>query len=159
MTTYRTFLHEHAAHAQEALGPGAHVGVGVWADGAAVRSAASDDLAQRCVTAEAEHQEGPSVLAVTELRGVLVPDVALEVRWDAWRAETAAAGFRSVAVIPALAGRDGAVVAVSIYSRELDPWDATTLVVADGLAHELAARIGRVEQGPAVQRGGVPRSR
>lgn len=92
------------------------------------------ERAQVAVRAE----QGPCVDAMDQLSGVLIPDVVAEERWPQWRTEVLDAGFRSAAALPAYVG-SGAVVALNLYSEQLDPWDADILVRADSWIHEIAA--------------------
>ncbi len=101
------------------------------------RVASSDDRAAACDDAEVAERGGPCVLAMDQLSGVIVPDVSLETRWPGWVAAAEAGGFRSGAALPAYV-RDGVVLALNLYSRQLDPWDAEALVRADGYAQDVA---------------------
>lgn len=102
--------------------------------------ASSDPRAARCDQVEVARGEGPCVLASQQIRGEIVPDVLAEVRWPAWRAAALECGFRSAAAVPARVDGD-AVVALNLYSPELDPWDRETLVGMDVYAHEVAEAI------------------
>lgn len=101
------------------------------------RVASSDDRAAACDDAEVAERGGPCVLAMDQLSGVIVPDVSIETRWPGWVAAARAGGFRSGAALPAYV-RDGAVIALNLYSEQLDPWDAEALVRADSYAQEVA---------------------
>lgn len=102
-----------------------------------LRVASSDARAAACDDAEVAERGGPCVLAMDQLAGVIVPDVSLETRWPGWVAAAEAGGFRSGAALPAYV-RDGVVLALNLYSEQLDPWDAEALVWADGYAQQVA---------------------
>jgi GAF domain-containing protein len=104
------------------------------------RVASSDPRSAACDDAEVAERGGPCVLAMDQLSGVIVPDVALETRWPGWVAAAEAGGFRSGAAMPAYV-QDGVVLALNLYSTELDPWDAEALVRADGYAQEVARAV------------------
>ena len=104
------------------------------------RVASSDPRAAACDDAEVAERGGPCVLAMDQLSGVIVPDVALETRWTGWGAAAEAGGFRSGAALPAYV-QDGVVLALNLYSDRLDPWDAEALVRADGYAQQVAEAI------------------
>ncbi|NLE72215.1 MAG: GAF domain-containing protein [Actinomycetales bacterium] len=104
------------------------------------RLASSDARAAACDDAEVQDRRGPCVLAMDQLSGVLVPDVATEDRWAAWTAAAREAGFRSGAALPAYVA-DGVVAALNLYSDEPDPWDGDALVRADGYVQAVARAI------------------
>ena len=101
------------------------------------RVASSDERAAGCDDAEVRDRRGPCVLAMDQLAGVIIPDVALETRWPAWVAAATSAGFRSGAALPAYVA-DGMATALNLYSEALDPWDADALVQADGYVQAIA---------------------
>jgi hypothetical protein len=68
----------------------------------------------------------------------LVAQVAHERRWPEWSAQAAAEGFASAVVVPASVV-PGVDLALTLYSRSDDPWDADLLVAADGYVQLLAA--------------------
>ncbi len=104
------------------------------------RVASSDAASAACDDAEIAERGGPCVLAMDQLSGVIVPDIALETRWPGWVAAAQSAGFRSGAALPAFV-RDGVAIALNLYSDHVDPWDAEALVRADGYAHDVARAI------------------
>lgn len=104
------------------------------------RMASSDPRAAACDDAEVADRGGPCVLAMDQLSGVIVPDVTVESRWPAWVAAAQVASFRSGAALPAYV-QHGVVLALNLYSELVDPWDAESLVRADGYVQEVARTI------------------
>jgi hypothetical protein len=103
-------------------------------------AASSAEAAGRCDQAEIASGEGPCVLATTQLRGELVPDLGTEERWPVWRETATGSGFRSSAALPAIVD-ETVTVALNLYSPDVDPWDAPVLVAMDGYAKEVAEAI------------------
>lgn len=104
------------------------------------RAASSDARSAACDDAEVRDRRGPCVLAMDQLAGVIVPDVALETRWLAWTEAATEAGFRSGAALPAYV-TDGVVAALNLYSEAVDPWDADALVRADRYVQAIARAV------------------
>lgn len=104
------------------------------------RVASSDPRAAACDDAEVAERGGPCVVAMDQLSGVIVPDVSLETRWPGWVAAAEAGGFRSGAALPAYV-QDGVVLALNLYSEQVDPWDAEALVRADAYAQKVAREV------------------
>ncbi|GEM_PF-1986792 len=102
--------------------------------------ASSGERAARCDRVEVAAGEGPCVSAIQQLRGELVPDIAADDRWPAWKDAASELGFRSAAALPALVDAE-TTVALNLYSDELDPWDRDLLVGMDGYAQEIAEAI------------------
>jgi hypothetical protein len=106
--------------------------------GGLTRVASSDERSASCDEVEVAERGGPCVLAMDQVSGVLVPDLAADERWPTWRDRAMAVGFRSAAALPAYVG-DGAVLVLNLYSDMLDPWDGEALVRADVHVQEIAA--------------------
>lgn len=103
-------------------------------------AASSGERAAHCDRVEVAAGEGPCVSAIQQLRGELVPDIAADDRWPAWKDAASELGFRSAAALPALVDAE-TTVALNLYSDELDPWDRDLLVGMDGYAQEIAEAI------------------
>jgi hypothetical protein len=73
-----------------------------------------------------------------ELRICVVPDLAAEERWPAWRQQAVQEGFVAALAVPARVG-DGTAIALNLYARSPDPWDARMLTAADSYAQLVAA--------------------
>ena len=106
--------------------------------GVPVRLGSTSESAERCERAVSAAGAGPCTAAMTEHRVQLVAAVASETRWPVWSQQAAEEGFTSAAVIPA-AVAPGATLALSLYSRSGDPWDAGLLLAADAYAQLVAA--------------------
>jgi hypothetical protein len=76
-----------------------------------------------------------------DLLGVIVvPDILAESRWSSWRTASIDEGFRSAAAVPARV-REGAEIALNLYSERVDPWDRSMLIRADTYAQQMAATV------------------
>lgn len=124
------------------IGASTSCSVIVRQEGGHRRVASSDSRSAACDDAEVREGRGPCVLSMDQLSGVIVPDVADERRWNAWRAAVTEQGFRSAAALPAVvSGRT--VAALNLYSALRDPWDAEALVRADGELQRVAEALRR----------------
>ncbi len=103
-----------------------------------IRVASSDSRAATCDEVEVLERRGPCVQAMDHLSGVLIPDLSADGRWPSWRDQATQLGFRSAAALPAYIG-SGAALTLNLYSDQIDPWDAESLVHADAQVQELAA--------------------
>lgn len=112
--------------------------VTVRQDGVSVPAVSSTPAAARCDRAAARSRSGPWADAMEHHRVQLVAQVGHESRWPEWSGQTAQEGFASAVAVPA-AVAPGADLALTLYSRSADPWDAGLLVAADGYAQLLAA--------------------
>lgn len=128
--------------AAEAIGPGTFCSVLVARDGVLRPGPSSDPRSASCDAVEVEEGGGPCVLAMAQLRGVLVVDVATETRWEPWRQRATEVGFRSAAALPGYVST-GVLVALNLYSDQVDPWDAQRLTLADSYAQQMAEAIAR----------------
>ena len=135
-----TDLEEILADAAERIGGATSCSVILRMELGLRRVASSDTRAAACDDAEVAERGGPCVLAMDQLSGVIVPDVSLETRWPGWIAAAEAGGFRSGAALPAYV-QEGVVLALNLYSGQLDPWDGEALVRADGYAQAVARRV------------------
>jgi hypothetical protein len=124
----------------DTLGAGTSCSVLVARDGVLLPGPSSDPRSASCDQVEVDEGGGPCVLAMAQLRGVLVVDVATETRWDPWRRRAIEVGFRSAAALPGYIAT-GSLVALNLYSERVDPWDAQMLTVADGFAQQLARAV------------------
>ena len=132
-----TTLDDLAVRAAEHMGHGTCCSITVK-DGPALHQVGSSDPRAAAVDqAEVRAEDGPCVLAMEQLFGVLVADVVTETRWPAWRAAADRAGFRSAAALPAYID-DRRTVAFNVYSDRLEVWDAARLVRMDVRVQELA---------------------
>ena len=126
--------------AAERIGQSTSCSVIVRRGGGHARVASSDARAAACDDAEVSTGRGPCVLAMDQLAGVLVPDLAEEDRWDEWCRVAIEQGFRSAAALPAFIA-DDTVAAINLYSDLRDPWDAEALVRADAEVQRVAAAL------------------
>lgn len=79
------YLTPYVRGAAESLGTGVECSVTLVMDGVLSRATSSDLRAAVCDEVEAIEGAGPCVLAMVQLRGVLVADIAAETRWQPWR--------------------------------------------------------------------------
>lgn len=131
-------LHDYAVHAASVLGTEAEASITVRQHGTTLRAASSSDAAGRCDQAEARADDGPCVDAMKELRIRVVPELSAEERWPAWRGQAVREGFVTAIAVPARVS-DGIAIALNLYARTMDPWDARVLTAADSYAQLIAA--------------------
>jgi hypothetical protein len=136
----REHLDSFALRAANHLGPGTHCSVSLRHQGTDRLAATSSARSARCDESEYASGAGPCLTAMDLLGVVLVPDVLDEGRWSTWRQTTLDEGFRSSAAVPARV-REGAEIALNLYSERLDPWDRSMLVRADTYAQQMAATV------------------
>ncbi len=94
------------------------------------------ERAHRCDQVEYDTGAGPCLAAVDDERTVLVPDVAADDRWPAWRDAAVAEGFACSAAFPVRV-HGGVQVSLNVYSDEADCWDDEAVARAEGLAADL----------------------
>lgn len=135
-----SYPHEFAIRAAAVLGSKIEASITVRQLGLTVRAGSSTDAAARCDQVEAMAGAGPCVDAMDQLVVQLVPEIASESRWEAWRAKAAEEGFTSAIAVPALVNSDVSV-ALNLYSRSLDPWTPELLTAADAYAHLTASAV------------------
>ncbi len=140
-STLRDHLDDYAMRAGRHLGTGTEVSI-------SLRHAASDRLvatgsarAARCDEVEYATGSGPCIVAMDSMQVVLVPDIAADPRWPAWRDVALESGFRSSVGVPAHVA-DDVEVALNLYSEELDAWDTGQLLRADTYAQQVAVTVG-----------------
>lgn len=165
-----TYLENHARDAADALS--VHASITLRHYGATVRAASSSERAALCDQAEARSEDGPCIVAMSDLRIVTVPDLAAERRWPAWSQTTRAAGFTAVVAVPAVI-EPATAVALNLYLgpgrnwMEQDTAQARARVgsIAEDVADRLAvaaplprvpvgdnepSQVGRVDQAVGV---------
>jgi hypothetical protein len=138
--TVREHLDSFALRAANQLGPGTHCSVSLRHGGTDRLAATSSERSARCDEEEYATGAGPCISAMDLLGVVLVPDLLAEGRWSSWRQISLDQGFRSSAAVPARV-RDGAEIALNLYSERVDPWDRSMLVRADTYAQQMAATV------------------
>jgi hypothetical protein len=138
--TVREHLDDFAMRAGDHLTPGTQCSIALRHHGHDRLAASSGPSTASCDEAEMNAGEGPCVTAMEHLQVVVVPEVAREQRWPAWRAQTEHVGFRSSAAVPAHVA-EGADIALNLYSDRVDPWDAVALTRADTYAQRVARTI------------------
>ena len=139
--TVQEHLSDIARRAGTRLGDGTHCTVSLR-HGGLHRVAASDgSRPAACDEVEFRHGSGPCLTAMDDRSVVLVPDVRDESRWRPWRDMVERVGFRSAAAVPAQV-RDGADIALNLYSDAVDPWNGEALARAEAFAREVAGTVG-----------------
>lgn len=86
--------------------------------------------------------QGPMGTAVREGRTQLVRDTLTDPRYEPWRGEATARGFRSVLALP-LPLAHQVIGALAIYAEQVDAFDQAELDLMEELAADLAFGIGR----------------
>ncbi|WP_425954566.1 ANTAR domain-containing protein [Xylanimonas sp. McL0601] len=146
------FPHDFATRCAAVLGRSVEASITVRQLGVTVRAGSSSDAAARCDQAEAVSGVGPCIEAMDKLVAQIVPEVALESRWELWRTRASEEGFVSAVAVPAVVG-PGISVALNLYSKTADPWDSRLLTAADSYAQLVASafrlrlRLAEVEDG------------
>ncbi|WP_454042376.1 ANTAR domain-containing protein [Cellulosimicrobium sp. Marseille-Q8652] len=134
------YLDEYAARAAAALGGDVEASITVREHGITLRAGSSAAGAARCDQAEARADAGPCIDAMVAGSVVVVADVAEESRWDAWRAQTAHEGFAKAVAVPSEVV-PGMAVALNLYSRSPEGWEAPLLGTAHACACLVAAGV------------------
>ncbi|ROS73314.1 ANTAR domain-containing protein [Cellulomonas sp. PhB143] len=134
------YPYEFARRAATILGSTIETSITVRQHGLTVRAGSSSDAAARCDQAEARADAGPCIDAMTDLTIHVVPDIATEGRWDAWREQALREGFATAIAVPALVGTDMAV-ALNLYSRDPEVWTPGMRSSAEGYAQLVAAMV------------------
>lgn len=110
-------------------------------DGTVVDTVVGTDAGSlACVRVEQDGAAGPGGTAMEGLQAVLLGDVEDAHHWSAWLTTARRHGVRSCLAVPAHV-TDGVDLALLLYSGQLDPWDTTTVLGADGAAQHLARDI------------------
>ena len=143
-------LEDFVVHAAFHLGPDIECSISLRHGSHGRRVASSGERAARCDETEYRTASGPCVTAMDTLGVVLVPDIAEDARWPAWRRTSLDEGFRSAAAFAVHVGPQ-AEVALNVYSELVDPWDRDRIVRTDvyaqqiGLVMSLAMQVERLE--------------
>ncbi|WP_069386031.1 ANTAR domain-containing protein [Cellulosimicrobium cellulans] len=132
---------EFATRVAAVLGAGLEASVSVSHHGAVVRAGSSSDAAARCDRVEALADDGPCVHAMKVLQVQVVPDISVETRWQPWTKQVVEEGYSSSIAVPAHVA-PGVAVALNLYAREGDPWDAKLLTATDSYVQLIASAIG-----------------
>jgi hypothetical protein len=135
--TVRDILDRYAAGAAERLGPDTFCSITLKDRDSLLQVGSNDPRAAACDTLETELREGPCILAMDQLYGVVVADTADDDRWPAWAAVAFANGFRSLVALPGFVD-EHTTVAVNMYSEYVDRWDARKLIGMDAYVQEIA---------------------
>jgi hypothetical protein len=138
-------LQEYATHAAAVLGADAEASICIRQHGATLRAASSTDAAGRCDQAQAMSAEGPGIDAMAHLTIYVVPEIASERRWQAWRERATTERFRTAVAVPARVG-DGTAVALGLYAHGQAGWDQRVLASAGAYARLVATTVrARIE--------------
>jgi GAF domain-containing protein len=130
-------LDDLAVRAAQHMGPGTGCSITLKYGAALHQVGSSSPRAAAVDQVEVEAEQGPCVLAMEQLSGVLVDDITTDTRWPAWRAAANRAGFRSAAALAAYID-DQRTVAFNLYSDRPVVWDAARLVRMDVHVQQLA---------------------
>ncbi len=139
------YLTPYVRGAAESLGPGTEASAILVLDGMLSRAGSSSPRAADCDEIEVVEGAGPCVLAMVQLRGVLVPDIAAETRWEPWRRKALEVGLHSTMALPAFVA-PGLSVALNLYAEDVDPWDRQALLDGDEHAQMIAEAVRRYTQ-------------
>jgi GAF domain-containing protein len=118
-------------------------------EGAAAVVAASHPHAQHVEEAQFREGRGPYLQAVRTQRPVCIDDVRSGPADGAWARAVIEAGFRGVLTVPVATAAD-TVATLSLYTRSLDGWPETSLIVAAELAHRAGHGITVAQGGPVA---------
>lgn len=140
-SSVRDHLDDFALRISHHVGTDTHCSISLRHGGRDRLAASSSPRAMACDEAEYASGAGPCVSAMDRLQVIVVPHIAEETRWEAWRREAEVQGFRSAAAVPATVV-EGVDIALNLYSDSVDPWDAATLVRADVYAQHIAQTVG-----------------
>lgn len=132
-----TLAEEAAAH----LGEGTFCSITMRRLGTSVQVASNDPRAAACDQIEVLADDGPCLMAMEQLSGVLVEDLRAEDRWPRWRLAALGSGFLSVLALPAIVD-DEVTVAVNLY-REDTSWSAERIVSVDVYVQRVADHLRR----------------
>ncbi|HYQ76219.1 GAF and ANTAR domain-containing protein [Cellulomonas sp.] len=151
-----TYLERHARGAADSMGPGAHASITFRDFGTTVRAGSSSARARRCDDVEVRAQDGPCISAMRGMAPVVLPDLAGERRWPAWRERFAVEEFDSFVAVPVTVG-PRSEIAVNFYSARLRDWTpvdlATAVRLAGAVAVDVRARL-RLADGAVGERLG-----
>jgi hypothetical protein len=133
----RDILDRYAQGAAERLGPGTFCSITMREGESLLQVGSNDARAAACDRVEVQVGDGPCIVAMEQLFGVVVTDIADDDRWPAWAAAALGNGFRSVVALPAFVDED-TTVALNMYAEQVDAWDVRVLVGMDGYVQEVA---------------------
>lgn len=133
----REILDRYAEGAAERLGPDTFCSITIKDHGSLMQMGSNDPRAAACDRLETELGDGPCILAMDQLFGVVVADTADEPRWPSWAAAAVANGFRSAVALPGFVD-ETTTVALNMYSEYVDGWDARKLIGMDVYVQEIA---------------------
>ena len=137
---FSNYPYEFAVRASTLISPGLEVSITMREHGLIVRAGSNTDAAGRCDRVEALTGTGPCVEAMDQLLTQVVPSIAEESRWRAWKEQAIHEGFVSSIAVPALVDHDVAI-ALNMYSRSADPWTPQVLTAADSYAQLTASAV------------------
>jgi GAF domain len=132
-----SLLEQYAQGAADRLGGPTFCSLTVSDAGRLAQVASSDPRAAACDQIETREHDGPCILAMDQLRSVLLVDIEAEHRWPRWREAALANGFRSFVAFPAYVD-EKVTVAANIYSEEPATWSVEELIAMDVYVEELA---------------------
>lgn len=137
---FSNYPYEFAVRAATLLSPDLEVSITMREHGLAVRAGSNSDAAGRCDRVEALTGVGPCIDAMDQLRAQVIPAIAEEARWAAWKEQAVQEGFMSVVAVPALV-EPGVAIALNLYARLVDPWTPELLTAADSYAQLTASAV------------------
>jgi hypothetical protein len=137
---FSNYPYEFAARAATLLGPGIEVSITMREHGLVVRAGSNSDASGRCDRVEALTGVGPCIDAMEQLHAQVIPAIAEETRWAAWKEQAVREGFMSSVAVPALVEPDVAV-ALNLYARSVDPWTPQLLTAADSYVQLTATAV------------------
>jgi hypothetical protein len=133
----REILDRYAHGAAERLGTDTYCSITIKDRGSLVQMGSNDARAAACDQVETEVGDGPCILAMDQLFGVVVADTSNDERWPSWAAAAVANGFRSAVALPGFVDEE-TTVALNMYSEYVDRWDARKLIGMDVYVQEIA---------------------
>jgi GAF domain-containing protein len=133
-------LDRYAHEAADRLGGPVFCSLTLSERGSLHQVASSDPRAAACDQVETRDGEGPCILAMDQLRSVLLDDLDAGTRWPGWRQVARDHGFRSFVAFPAYVD-DDLTVALNVYSEELATWTEAELVAMDVYVQRLAGEL------------------
>lgn len=140
MAEITSYLDELAREVAQSFGDEAGASITFRHHGAVLRVASSDDASGRCDQVESRLRSGPCLQAMESQEPVLLPRVADVTRWPEWREQAVHEGFVSAVALPAPVAPDVAV-ALNVYFRRPEPWDAAVLADVQEHARTIARAV------------------
>lgn len=145
MTDVREILDRYAQGAADRLGPDTFCSITIKDRESLLQVGSNDPRAAACDRLETEIGDGPCILAMDQLFGVVVTDTTDDARWPSWAAAAVENGFRSAVALPGFVD-ETTTVALNMYSEYVDSWDARKLIGMDVYVQEIADAV-RDERG------------